>query len=440
MNVIVIMLDSLRPDYLGCYGNQDVITPHMDRIARESTVFDNAYAECPITIPARTALLAGIYTHTNRPWMKVKPDDPRLAGHLRANGYKAGCIGDTVLSWRSNFEEGFDYYRALSFGKCSRPTAITEPAPDLTGYHFPGEKAGEDSQVAIEIQTNTLICQEQGRQAFGMCCPEIVTHQGLKWIDENRNDKFFLWLDYFEIHEPWDTPERFVAPYNPDPDVRLCPMPPKDAGQLTDKELEKVLQHYMGSINQVDEEIGKIVAKLEEWKILDDTLLIVMSDHGEPFGEHGTMRKYGVPVYDELSKIVLFMRAPGLMPAGKRIDPVVLNLDLAPTICGALGIERNERFEGLNMMPLINDEKSLLRETSFMGAYNLRAAALTEEWKYIDNRGEKENELFNRTDDPAEKNNLIADEQKTAADLHRKIWDFAQNWSDSLFWRNHPME
>ena len=126
MNVIVVMLDSLRPDYLGCYGNREVKSPTVDRIAKEGMLFKRAYAEFPITIPSRTAFLSGVYTHTNRPWEALHPEDPSLPEILQKNGYYTGAIGDAVLTWGSGLDRGFNDYHTFKFGKCCRPDDDTK--------------------------------------------------------------------------------------------------------------------------------------------------------------------------------------------------------------------------------------------------------------------------------------------------------------------------
>ena len=222
---------------------------------------------------------------------------------------------------------------------------------------------------------------------------------------------------------------------------------------MTEEDREHVLALYMGDVTHTDEMVGRVVKKIKELGLEEETLLVVISDHGEPFGEHGTIRKYGVPVYDELAKIVFIMKKPGVIPPGIRSKALVQNIDLLPTILEMVGIPSPKRkdagtfmglglgetIDGRSLIPLFTSPDMEIHEEVFMGAFGLRAAIRKGPWKFIDNRGEKPNELFNLENDPEEKNNLIEKEKKLAEKLHRKLWEFQAKWSKSLAWRDEPV-
>jgi arylsulfatase A-like enzyme len=433
MKIIVIMLDSLRPDYLGCYGNPQVVSPAIDRIASGGMVFRRAYAEYPITIPSRTAFVAGIHTHTCRPWMPLRPDDHHIAEIVRDGGYKTGAVSDTPLSPNSNMDRGFEFFKRFDVGKVAMPK-VDDVEVDLSDCWFGPDVTPKEIDFCRWFRTNRPWAIEH----LGGDSVTLVTDEGIRFIRDHRDEDFFLWLDYFEVHEPWDTPEEYTKHYEWDPEGRFCPMPHYGRRTLTDADLSNVLVHYMGSITQADEQVGRIDAALRELDILDDTLIWIISDHGEPFGEHGTIRKYGVPVYDELSRIVWIMRKPGLVPAGTERDSLVCNVDFAPTLLDILDIEKPQRFEGYSIVPLLTEDTDSTRDEVYMGCFQIRRAVFDGEWKFIDNLGEKPDELFNLTEDPAEKRNLAEKEPGRVRTCRRKLWQFGAHWSNALAWRDHP--
>jgi arylsulfatase A-like enzyme len=433
MNVIVIMLDSLRPDFLGCYGHPEVVSPNIDRIASEGMRFDRAYAEYPITVPSRTAFVCSIHTHTCRPWMPLRSEDTHIAEILKEGCIATGAISDSPFSPSANLHKGFDSFKRFDVGKVAQPKDPTVEV-DLSDCWF-----GPDvTQQEIDFCRWFRVNRPWAMQHYGADSVTLITDEAIRFIGEHRDEDFFLWLDYFEVHEPWDTPPEYTKHYQMDPKGRFCPIPHFGRRTLTDADLRNVLVHYMGSITQQDEQIGRIDAALRELNLVDDTMVWVISDHGEPFGEHGTIRKYGVPVYEELARIVWIVRKPGLVPKGTVSEALVSNVDFAPTVLDALGIERPARFEGESIVPLFSDGEGRIRNEVYMGAFQLRRGVFDGEWKFIDHLGEKPDELFRFTEDPKEKRNLAEVEPDRTNGYRRQLWEFGAHWSNALAWRDHP--
>lgn len=438
MNLITIMLDSLRPDFVGCYGMNEVVTPAMDRLASEGTFFRNAYAEAPTTIPARTALFCGIYTFTNRPWMKLRPEDAHLAEWLKEHGFRTAAFGDGPFHWGvpgHQIQRGFDICESF-FGKCSPPPPEYEGLKlDMSGIHFPPGCSKFDRH----IQEISMRSRRYSRDKTGKVSVENITDRAIEFLERVGEAKFFLWLDYFEIHEPWDTPKEFTDLYGLDERGRFVPMPPHHWPEAREADLRILMAHYKGCITQNDRQIGRIVNKLDELGLAEDTLLVVISDHGEPFGEHGTFRKFLCPVYDELAKIVWIMRGPGVEARGG-VDALASNVDYAPTVSELLGVPRHEKFEGMSLAPVLSGDKERVRDEACIGAFQTRRGIRTDRWKYIDNMGEKPAELFDMESDPQEKDNMAEKEKDLAGKLARDLWKFGKNWANALAWRDHPRE
>jgi len=436
VNIVVVMLDSLRPDFCGYSGNKTVKTPNIDRICREGIWFENAFAEYPITIPSRTALFSGIYTFPNRPWCPLRSYDLHIAEILKKVGYKTACFSDSPLMPGMEMERGFDIFEWIPYGKCHRP--LHKKTYNFRECFFPPGTSERERMFYSNTMNNRLYAREM----FGRACPELLFDSALKYIENETKSPFFLWIDSFEPHEPWCPDEKYESMYQKKPPAKYIPHPVGPSSHwLTEKDLEHVLNLYRGDITHTDEMVGQIYRKLKNSKILDETLLIIISDHGEPFGEHGTIRKYGVPVYNELAKMVFIVRYPEIIKKAGKINSYVQNTDLLPTILDILGIQQDDKilkFGGVSLLPLLKGEKKNIRNTAFIGAFCLRAGIIKDGYKFIDNHGEKQNELFDLENDPCEKNNIVLKKHRLSEILHRELWNFVSKWAEALSWRDHP--
>lgn len=432
MNVLVVMYDSLRPDYLGCLGNEKVKTPNFDAFAMESCVFEQAVAEFPITIPSRTALVTGKYTFTNRPWCALRDDDVSVAQILQQSGWLTAAISDSPFNPGSGMNRGMCEFIRIPGGKCHEPI-VEFKMPDISGVHIPEGSSKKD----VRFYMCTVLNRAEYLRREGIYLPDILTREALKWLEANRHESFFLWLDYFDPHEPWDPPEPYASMYDPGYPGKIIPMPKgPDTDYLSEAELNNIRAQYAGCVTQVDDQFGKLCARLKELDLWDKTIVVLLSDHGEPFGEHGQIRKFRVPVYDELARIVFMMRVPGVPP--RRIRGLAQNTDMLPTLLSILGIPVEHPIDGVDLSPLIHGDSEEVRTRAYSGGFQIRSSIWTQEWKFIDNRGEGPNELFNRIHDPGEKENLLAKEEKLAAELHRELFDWHLKWSGVLSWRGKP--
>ncbi|MCK4283904.1 MAG: sulfatase [Candidatus Brocadiae bacterium] len=451
MNVLVMMLDSLRPDFLGCGGHGVVQTPHIDRIAAEGILFRNAYAEYPITVPSRTALVSGNYTFTNRPWCPLRNYDMHIAEVLHGAGFLTAAFSDTPFQENSNMHRGFDVFRFFPEGKCHKPVADVDC--DIPHAYYPDFAP----EAELHFFPNTIKNRHYALKTYGRACPELLFDSAIEWLEEHHDEDFFLWIDSFEPHEPWCPPPPYDTMYRSREPERYIPFPVGPSSDwMTAEDRRHVLENYMGDVTHTDEQVGNVMEALETLGIKDRTLVFVLSDHGEPFGEHGTVRKYGVPVYDELAKMVFVVRLPGLVQRGVVSDALVQNVDFATTLADVLELPLPPRkgevvradkrrpsithdYDGVSLVPLLRGEADEVREAAFIGGFGLRAGIRKGPWKMIDNRGEKPNELFNLDEDPEEKRNLFEHEANLARELHRRLWQFQARWNVSLAWRDKPV-
>jgi len=318
-NVILISLDTVRADRLTCLGHSEKTSPTVDRLAREGTSFSNASASSPWTLPSHVSMLSGLYPHRHRVQLKEHgiPDDVETLATLLSPlpMATAGIVSSAVLTKKRGFGRGFDTY-----------DYVTEFAHD--------PKRGR-------------VIRNPGR---------FVTDRALKWLRQPKERPFFLFLHYYDAHSDY-SPEKkyrdmFVDPYQGVADGstgQLLNVRARKAS-FNDKDAAHLKQLYDAEIRQVDDQLARILTYLDESGLSKTTLVILTSDHGEEFLEHGSVL-HGRTYYEEVIRIPLILRGPG-MPVGKTIDVPVNLVDVPPTVLTSLGRPVPERMQGIDLAQL----------------------------------------------------------------------------------------
>lgn len=347
-HVVLISIDSCRADHLGCYGFNKPTTPNIDGIAAEGVLFENVISPVPITLPAHISMFTGITPlshgiHDNMNYVLIN-EKVTLAEIFKGNGYRTGGIVSAfALNSRFGIAQGFEFYQD-DFGKAQK-----------TGLR--GERPGDET-----------------------------TGLAVTWLEEHKDEKFFLFLHYNDPGKDYNPPGPYTDQFGDDP--------------------------YSGEIAFVDHCIGKVITKLKELGIYDSSLLIITGDHGEMLGEHSeTGHSYFI--YDSALKVPLIVRMPGKVSNKPvRIEETIGLIDVMPGICELLDFNIPPRIQGISFAPHLQ-QKVLSRESryfyieSMMPTY-LGANALlgirSGEWKYISTTNP---ELYNLKNDPKEQVNLI---------------------------------
>jgi len=384
MNIFVIMLDSLRADHLGCYGNEWIRTPNIDEFSTECIIFERAYSEGLPTLPVRTALLTGRYTLMRRGWQHLEPSDISIAEVLWDRGYHSAFITDTYHMHKPGmgYERGFDYACFIR-GQESDPYIIEDIEVDLSKWSIKNYLTEEDKAVFIQYLKNISSWKNEEDHFVAR-----VVRKGIHWLkrrlEEGRKDNLFLWLDSFDPHEPWDPPKEYYELYAPSGYEGLPIIQPSTRGprggfleNFTLDEVRHIRAQYAGEVSLVDKWVGKFFAWVKENDLWDDSLIILLSDHGEPLGEHGIIRKVRPWPYEELSRIVLMVKPPNGSGKGRRVRTFVQTVDITPTILDFAEVsdERKSRwsvyprFEGKSLRGIILDEEESVRETAISGHY-----------------------------------------------------------------------
>lgn len=386
-SVLFITIDTLRRDYLGCYGEETIHTPYIDRIAEGGARFDNAYSTAPMTLPSHASLFTGKLPHrhgvrSNSRWNVLAPSHITLAEILRENGFRtAAFVGARIINKNSGLDQGFDHYGDIFDHMWYR---VYRKGGSLVPRLLIACKLTDRSNVVV-------------RDAFE------VTRNALAWLEENGRGNFFLWVHYFDAHPPYTADPQFLEMY----------AAPARGERGDGNSLEWKKAHYKAGISQVDSQIGCLVEFLEESGRADSTLIIVVSDHGESFGEHG-YEGHAFRIYEQTVRIPLIMRLPGMIAPGTVIGDLVSAADIAPTVLDILSIRRDSVFEGQSFASLVRKEPGVKEDFVFFET--LRAFEEREflfgmrdaHWKLILSIPDSLPELYSLDRDPAEQVNLAA--------------------------------
>ena len=403
-NVIVVMLDTLQFNYLGCYGNTRVKTPNIDRFATEGVVFENAYTEGLPTVPCRRAMLTGRYTLPVKGWSQLDVSDTTIADLCWGQPIDSYLIHDSgpFRLPKFGYSRGFDKVFFLH----GHETDHQYYAQDELGGGLKAEDYYEDHvmEKADEILgenvmrplMNQVEChlkerqywKSDGDQHAAQIMKEAV--RNLERVD--RNKSFFMWIDCFDPHEPWDAPSVYdpdlKCPYDPDYEGKdmFLPIQGHVDGLYTDRELEHIRALYAEKVTMVDKWFGHLMNNIRTLGMEDDTLVILVSDHGSPMGKgehgHGIMRKCRPWPYEELAHIPMIMRGPGL-PRNRRVRGFVQSCDVAPTVVDWLGIGVHPSMQGHSLLPLAKGDVEKVREFAIAGYFRYSWSIITEDWSFI---------------------------------------------------------
>jgi arylsulfatase A-like enzyme len=375
-NLIVIVLDSFRQDHVGVYhGGREVFpgvapcrTPNIDRFAAQSLIFENAYPEAFPTIPVRTALMTGQRTLPFRPWQPLHPADVTVAEILRRHDYVSGLVSDTY-HYRApgmNFHRGFhayDWIRGQEYDPYeSGPTR--RRLEEYVNDNFPAVWRGRIAQFLANTDAFT------GREDW--FAPQVV-ERACHWLARNRSHRnVFLWIDSFDPHEPWDPPSQFDRYTDPGYTGRrlIMPMGGRARDWASEAEIRHIQGLYAGEAESVDFALGQLFETLERLGYYDDSLVLLLADHGHPLADHGKFLKGTDRLYSELLKVPFLLRLPGGRRGGARVSATVQYHDVLPTLLDLMGLANETHdMHGRSFRAVVEGDAETFRETHISGYY-----------------------------------------------------------------------
>ncbi len=428
MNVIVICLDTLRRDALGCYNASWVRTPNIDAFAKRAARFMRAYAGSFPTIPMRTDCFTGGCNFPRYGWSKLRDDDVLLSECMQAAGYRTGLITDTTHMIPAGFARGFHDVHVIQ-----RPPENTTQPEDIA---FPAPPENMRNNGA-DYQSDMANAAHFKHEEDWFVARTMRT--ACKWLRKHRAERFFLWVDSFEIHETWHTPQRYIDMYDPGYEGVDYPYPNYGYTKNIYKpeELKHLRARYAAEVTLTDRWVGELLREIERLGLFENTMVVLMSDHGMAIGEHGRCGKHTVvmedpwPMYEEVAGIPLLVSVPG-MESGRRVRALVQPADLMPTILDACSVDGPYTY-GQPWMPFLDWDCSRNWPYIFSSRNNWgdpgasRVTVTSRRWCYIVAESEpveRPGMLFDLRKDRAQHHDVIKKDPKRARKMHRAFIEF----------------
>jgi arylsulfatase A-like enzyme len=431
LNVILVVSDTFRYDHLGANGNKRIVTPNLDRFAKEALVFDRCYPASFPTIPARADIHTGRLTFTYRGWQPLAQEEVTLAQTLHDGGYNTMAVVDVPFFAR----EGYGYDRGFD---------------DFV--YVRGQRAGAE-------MANTV---RERRYEVDHCAPGTF-FTAERWLQQHYKEKFFLYVDAWDPHEPWDAPNWYTEIYRPDYDGRAV-IPPygkwKEAG-MKKEDVETGHDCYCGEITMVDRWFGRLMDTLRLLRIEEETTVIFTSDHGFYFGEHGYFGKavmdqqrvlalreftaaaqfFRSPLYEEVTHVPLMIRSPDVRP-GRR-DSLASVSDIMPTILDFAGVPIPKTVQSSSLVPLVKGEAKAVHDsvvtsmplyntgehTRVVDQFDRRIAEVSpstitsKNWTLLYALKGEPVELYDLASDPKQEENVFDAHKDVAKKLHAEFVD-----------------
>ena len=413
MNVVLVNLDSLRRDHVGSYGNDWIETPNLDALAKESLRFTRPYPESIPTINARRAIYTGVRTWPFRDWVpqrgetfypagwqRMPEDQTSLAETLVENGYETALITDTYHQFKPsmNFHRGFgvfDYVRGQERDHFRPPK--TTPEEEVDRYTVAGNDASMREKVR-QYRAN-VAGRKREEDWFG---PRVFL-RGMEYLEvaAEVGGPFFLVVDSFDPHEPWDPPEGYANMYG-EPTGRGEPIAPNygPSDYLEEDELARMRSLYAGEVTLTDKWFGSFVDRMADLGLLENTLLVVFSDHGVSLGEHGYTGKVAEAIWPELNDIVFYVRHPEGRGAGRTSDFRAGFHDIAPTVLGQMAMELPQPMDGQNLLPILDGKAPEAERPYVTLGYGNYSWAEDDGWALSARNDGEEARLYDLRNDP----------------------------------------
>lgn len=357
MNLIVLCSDTYRVDYLSCYRpDSPVATPNIDRLATEGIRFASAFGEGTPTLPARRVLYTGrrIFPFLWAPqkwdrvqlagWHPLFYEDITLAEWLVERGYVTALISDLPHMFKpgKNFHRGFLQFEWVRGQEMDYYRSGPRDAVDLSRFMPPGASGGEEL-------TRQFAMNARDWRSEADWCSARVLQGGMDFLRDNvRQQPFLLWLEAFSPHEPWYAPPELVEKHyrEPEHDGVEWIFPPGHERGMTPRQAARVRAHYAGLCELIDRWFGRLLQTVEELGLLEQSIIVFLSDHGTMMGEQGQYHKGPDRLRWQCTQVPLLIRLPDAAGAGTVVERFVQHQDLMPTLLGLMGLPTPERCNG----------------------------------------------------------------------------------------------
>lgn len=443
MNIIVIIADTFRYDNVFPLEGNALSGKHLEEFANQGVSLSHFYTGSFPTIPQRTDFTTGRVGWPWYPWQTLQLSSrnhlPKL---LRKAGFASQLIGDCPHLINSRFDIGFDGFHTLygqegnsHFLRLNREIKETlPPYKTRAGNGFMGRNLPD-----LHRWTNQYFEREAETFAYR------TASKAEEWLEENyKHESFFLWVDFFDPHEPWDPPEYLVRKFDRS-NYGGPPMIHPNYGMASDlsrEELENLKAHYLAEAFIVDRAVGRILTKIDDLNLFQDSVVVFMSDHGMSLGEHNRTGKSNInpndsrywPIYPEVAHCPFIVRAPGL-PAGTTMNSFVQPADIQPTLLELAGLDLapEDPWHGESFAELLKGQVPFKQRDFAVTAGHLRhkdgqipefavtPVVYTADWAYVPIDQEGDSGLYDLEADPAAEINVLASHPSVAREMQERL-------------------
>ena len=443
MNLLVICADTFRADYLGCYGNNWIKTPNLDALAKKSVIFTSMYAEGLPTLQCRTVFFTGrrivpnwrIKRHkgdwilSQQPgWHSLDEEDITMSEVLKEYGYTTALITDTYHMFKPgyNFHRGFDCWLWIRGQEADH--YITGPREFLKSVRM----RLKYSRALEQYLLNTMHRTKEDDYFVAQ-----VMQTAAQWLKNNVSNKpFFLWVDCFDPHEPWDPPDEYARMYCPEYNgPRLIFGKGLKLSNYSEEEFKHVKALYAGEVTLVDKWIGCLLNTVKKLRLERDTIIVFVSDHGTILGEQGYVHKHSHLLIMPETRLPLMIYHPNGEFQGKKISEFVQAHDLMPTLLSLLDVPWPSRVDGKNAWKLVTGEAEKLYD-HVVSAYNNHISIRSKYWNYITPYVHPDakfggrwmifssHQLYDLKSDPKEENNIIKEHPEIVEEMRKKLIEY----------------
>jgi len=433
-NVLFLIADDLGAQALGCYGNEQAATPHIDALAASGVRFTCAYSQYPICGPSRAALMAGLYPETlgimgngsSDRFEQAMGDKPSMSEHFRRHGYHAARVGKIyhmrVPGDITACVDGPDHAESWDEKhNCCGPEWMSEGRH----AHHSNEKLNRDPDKHYGLGFGSAFYEVRTPEEAPPQPDVIAADKAIEILEARGGERFFLAVGFVRPHVPLVAPERYFGLHPPSeltlPEKRPgdwedIPKPgisrsSKSMGMDGQPEVQQaVLSAYYASVTFMDDQVGRILATLERLGLRENTIVVFTSDHGYHLGEHDFWQK--VSLHEESVRIPLVIDVPGIDP--RISDALVEQIDLYPTLAELAGLPVPKHVAGMSLASHLHDSASPNRTAAY-AVVRHGALLRTERWAFIEYH-DKSRELYDMENDPAQYTNLAGREEVTEAE------------------------
>lgn len=449
-NILLITCDQLRRDALGVYGNRVIKTPNIDALSTESVIFDNHFTQHPVCTPSRWSIFTGRYprSHGVRDNGVIFADnEPTLARTFKKNGYYTGAFGKMHFTPALlNKVEEDEQWPKDDFG--FSVTELTDDSKrgtyleylktvDEESYRYVlkqgEEKVKEDLMSASDRTFDPAPQIKENKLDPSMHQTSWITDRCIDFIDKaaEKNRPFFGWCSFVDPHHPFDPPEPYASMYDP----KTIPLPGSlcpgedapqhikdmhkgfspgnekyDLSTVSDDGWQAVRAKYYGMVSLIDYNVGRIIRRLREKEVFNDTLILFTTDHGELLGDHGLLFK-GPFHYDSLIRVPLIVKYGDRFGGGMRVGEITQHVDIFPTLASAAGVSPPQGLQGNSLQGLLEgagnqvNQSALIEHCCHDWGFNVKTLR-TKRWRLTYYGSRVFGELYDLLNDPTEQQNL----------------------------------